>query len=37
MIMKIIRGSAEPAEILGPTGKKTKKGIECSFKLRYAE
>ncbi len=36
-IMKIIRESAEAIEILGPTEKKTKKGIEHSFLLKHAE
>jgi primosomal protein N' (replication factor Y) (superfamily II helicase) len=36
-IMKIISESAEPVEILGPTEKKTKKGIEYSFLLRHVE
>jgi len=36
-IMKIIHDSAEPVEILGPTEKKTKKGIEYSFLLKHAE
>ncbi len=36
-IMKIIRESKEPVEILGPTEKKTKKGIEHSFLLKHAE
>jgi len=36
-IMKIISKSAEPVEILGPTEKKTKKGIEYSFLLKHAE
>ncbi len=36
-IMKIISESAEPVEILGPTEKKTKKGIEYSFLLKHAE
>ena len=36
-IMKIIGESAEPVEILGPTEKKTKKGIEYSFLLKHVE
>lgn len=36
-IMKIIRESKEPVEILGPTEKKTRKGIEHSFLLKHAE
>lgn len=36
-ILKIIRGSAEAVEILGPTEKKTRKGIEYSFLLKHAE
>jgi len=36
-IVKIIRESAESVEILGPTEKKTKKGIEYSFLLKHAE
>lgn len=36
-IVKIIRESAEPVEILGPTEKKTRKGIEYSFLLKHAE
>ncbi|MBI5633810.1 MAG: primosomal protein N' [Nitrospirae bacterium] len=36
-IVKILGESAEPVELLGPTEKKTKKGIEYSFLLRHAE
>jgi len=36
-IMKLISESAEPVEILGPTEKKTKKGIEYSFLLKHVE
>lgn len=36
-IMKIIGESAGPVEILGPTEKKTKKGIEYSFLLKHSE
>lgn len=36
-ILKIISESAEPVEILGPTEKKTKKGIEYSFLLKHVE
>lgn len=36
-IVKIIGESAEPIELLGPTEKKTKKGIEYSFLLKHAE
>ena len=36
-IVKIIRESKEPVEILGPTEKKTKKGTEHSFLLKHTE
>ena len=36
-IVKIIRESKEPVEILGPTEKKMKKGIEHSFLLKHPE
>ncbi len=36
-IVKIIKEAAGPVEILGPTEKKTKKGIEHSFLLKHAE